>query len=67
MDDLRVLSKTVLERAAVLAEVRLRHVPWDAVTSGELEVGDLVKAIYLDGVRDGMAYLEHLLDEGGDA
>ncbi len=66
MDDLKVLSETVLERAAALAEVRLKHVPWDAVAAGELDLHEFVKAIYLDGVRDGMGYLEHLLEEGGE-
>ena len=67
MDDLKVLSETVLERAAALAEVRLKHVPYEAVAAGELNLQDFVRAVYLDGVRDGMGYLEHLLEEGGEA
>ena len=67
MDDLKVLSETVLERAESLAEVRLKGLPWPAIEAGELEVKDLVKAVYLNGVRDGMGYLEYLLEEGGEA
>ena len=67
MDDLKVLSETVLERAAALAEVRLRHVPYEAVASGELDLQAFVRAIYLDGVRDGMGYLAHLLEKGSEA
>ena len=57
----------VLLRAAALAEVRLKQLPWDALESGELEARELVEAVYLDGVRDAMTYLGHLLDERGEA
>ena len=57
----------MLERAAALAEARLKHVPYEAVASGELDLQAFVRAIYLDGVRDGMGYLEHLLEGGSEA
>lgn len=65
MDDLRQLSRVVLARAETLVELRLDKVPWDEVR--HLSLRDLLKAVYLDGVRDTVAYIGHLSDENADA
>lgn len=65
MDDLKQLRDVVLERAATLAEVRFKGVLWEEAR--RLSLDDLLKAAYLDGVRDGMDYLGHLLEEKAQA
>ena len=68
MEDMKALRQVVLERAATLAAARLeRHLPWEGIRAGEYEIEDLLTAVYLDGVRDGMDYLGHLLEEGAEA
>ena len=65
MDDLTALGETLLERAATLADVHFQNVIWDEAKHLSLE--DLLKAAYLDGVRDTVAYLQHLSEEGAEA
>ena len=65
MDDLTVLSETLLERADTLAELRLEKVVWDEAKRLSLE--DLLKAAYLDGVRDTVDYLGHLSADSAEA
>ena len=65
MDDLTQLREVILERADTLAELRLEKVIWDEAKHLSLE--DLLKAAYLDGVRDTVDYLQHLSAEGAEA
>ena len=65
MDDLTALSETLLERATTLAELRLEKVIWDEAKRLSLE--DLLKAAYLDGVRDTVDYLKHLSKDSAEA
>lgn len=65
VEDLEQLSTVVLERAETLAELRLDKVPWTEVQ--HLSLRDLLKAAYLDGVRDTVAYIGHLSDENAEA
>ena len=65
MNDLKLLKDVVLERAQTLANVRLRSVLWDELKSLSLE--EVIRLAYLDGVRDGMDYLGHLLEEEAEA
>lgn len=67
MTDLKALSQVVLERADALAELRLTKIPWQFLETGETNREDFARALYLDGVRDAIAYLNHLLEEGADA
>jgi hypothetical protein len=60
MDDIRALREVVLERAAALAEARLKQVIWDEART--LSLDELLSAAYLDGVRDAMDTLGFLLD-----
>ena len=65
MDDLTVLSRVVLERAETLAELRPEKVVWDEAK--RLSLQDLLKAAYLDGVRDTVAYIQHLSEDSAEA
>ena len=55
----------VLERADTLAELRLEKVVWDEAK--RLSLQDLLKAAYLDGVRDTVDYLEYLSEDSAEA
>ena len=65
MDDLKQLREVVLERANTLADVRLKTVIWQKAKHLSLE--DLLRASYLDGVRDSMDYLGQLLEDEAEA
>lgn len=65
MDDLKQLRNVVIERSATLADVRLQKVIWDEAKHLSLE--ELLRAAYLDGVRDGMDYLGYLLEDTAQA
>lgn len=39
----------------------------DNIKAGEYEIEDLLEAVYLNGIRDAMDYLKHLLEEGAEA
>lgn len=58
MDDLKALKQVLLERAESLFEVRQRNIDWLELNAYLLP--EIAKAMYLDGIRDALDYLEHL-------
>ena len=65
MDDLNALKHVLLERAESLFEVHQRNIDWQELRAYPLP--KIAKAMYLDGVRDAVDYLEHLSNERAEA
>lgn len=63
-DDLEALKEVMLARTHSLFAVRLKKLPMQEIEAGEHgSLEEVLEAVYLDGVRDGLEYLGHLLDE----